>query len=727
MTLPPTERARRPRAGGRVSAAPPSNSSHNGAVDTAPPLTVLVAADGRDKSRLLAALAEGVAPDAVQAARTRDAAAMHASDVVHANGHETAREVAASPPDALLAARLRLAAARAEDAQLRAEPDGVLPPDTGRALRLVDAAAEYRAGLLRLAATRARVAAIEQAIAASERRLAAFGCDRDSATQALPVPASALLAWQERVTAARGAATAAADDAAAARAHAHRLGFTARDALAATVTEDAPDVDARWQRLWRLRRDLEELWDVQSRAEAEARALADHEAELAATAGHVRRMPSRSLLRFSGLAALAGSLLALHGVLWRGAPPDVRDGVAAAALIAVQGGLLLWHRVAERSARRRRQIGDRQRTVITAVQWRRDREWSRAAQLTAAIGADAAALGLPSTVTLEVIDACEHALADDLRRRGGSTALTMLLVELLAAEERAEHAEARRTAAMASDAAIDREWIAWRDASGIPPGIPAAQIGEWLEVRRELAAARQARRAVGERLARLEPETVAWEEAARSLLAAAQQPVTSDACGRALTTAVTRLGQRIRAARQRERRARDLAAELRAAEAAVAAAEAAAATAVRSGDIEATPVAPASTGGPRTPAARVLEICGPILAHATTGAYTGLRTAPNGGLLVLDREDRALPVAAMPDRAGRRCVRFLLRLGEALIASPRLLVVDDALAGLDDDEAATVARAIAALAAIRPLVYVTAAASCRRALRWLPATARVLD
>jgi hypothetical protein len=63
--------------------------------------------------------------------------------------------------------------------------------------------------------------------------------------------------------------------------------------------DEAPEDDARWRRLWRLRRDLEEIWEVQSRAEEEARALVEGEALLRAADSHARWLPSRRLLRFS--------------------------------------------------------------------------------------------------------------------------------------------------------------------------------------------------------------------------------------------------------------------------------------------------------------------------------------------------------------------------------------------------------------------------------------------
>ena len=402
----------------------------------------------------------------------------------------------------------------------------------------------------------------------------------------------------------------------------------------------------------------------------------------------------------------------------------MRQGAIAMALVLLHGTLWLWTRGVARSAERRRDEQERQRTILGDLRRRRDRDWSRGAQLTTAIESNAEALDLPRTVTPDVIEAWEHAMADDLRRDGADTPLTELLVELLGAQDESEHAEARLAAAAAERAALEREWSAWRDATGLPPGLDAGQIDEWLETRHRVAAARAAQTEECARVARLEPATAAWETGVRALLTAAGQSVAPDVCGRALTAELATLGRRVRAARLRERRRERLATELRAAEAAVVAAEAAA---VQSGALSRMTSAVAETDSASARTARLLEIASAILAYATKGAYTSLRAAPNGGVLVIDDRDHAVPITAIPDRAPRRCLQFLLRLGEALIAPPRLLIVDDALAGLDDDEAATVARAIAALATTRPLVYVASSATRARALRLLPGSPRVLE
>jgi hypothetical protein len=725
MTLRRSHRTAPSRTGGGAGTAPPVNGHAAATARDGAALTVLVANDAHEKTRLLEALAEGGAPDDVH--RRRRAAAAGPGPSAASNGHGAPPMVPEAAPraaDALLAARLRLATARHEEAQLDAEPDDVLPPDPPRVLQLVGESADYRARLLALAATRARLVACEQTIAACEHRLAAFACAPHAVADELAAAMDELLGWQQRVGRARAADAAATGDATAASAAARRLSARASQELARDAGGDAAELDTRWRRLWRLRRALEEIWEVQSRAEAEARALAEGEAAWRAADAWARWRPSRRLLTFSGAAALAGSLIALGSGYWLGETPDVRQGGLAMALVLLHATLWLRGRVVGRSAARHRDAQERQRTILGDRRRRRDRDWSRAAQLTTAIENDAEALGLPLTVTPDVIEACEHAMADDLRRDGAETPLTELLCELLAAQDESEHAEARLAAAAAERSAVEREWMAWRDATGLPPALDAAQIGEWLDTRDRLAATRAAHAEESARLARLEPATAAWEAEVRTLIAAAGQAIAPDACGQALTAELAALGRRVRAARLRQRRRQRLATELRAAAAAVVAAEAAAAP---TGALP-RPPAPTVDSGPASPrSARLLETASAILAYATNGGYTGLRAAPNGGVLVVNDSDDAIPLTAIPDRAGRRCAQFLLRLGEALIAPPRLLVVDDALAGLHDDEAATVARAIAALATTRPLVYVTSRTTRSRALRLLPGTARVLE
>ena len=724
MTLPHSHRARSL----RIVGGAPRAGKQPAPTDT-PALTVLVANDGREKTRLLDALAQGGTPDDLHATRksrgTSDTAGESAGVNGRPGGNGSPPHPARKPADALLAARLRLAAVRAEAAELGAEAEGKLPPDPKRALQLVREAPEYRTRLLQLAATRAQIAAFEQTIAACEHRLAAFGAAADTSWEEAAVPADELAEWQACIAGARAAEATAVQHATEASAQARSLGARANEELARDTDDEAPEIDARWRQLWRLRRELEEIWEVQSRAEEEARALVEREALLRAAESRAHWLPSRRLLRFSGLAALAGTLIALWSGLYLDGGLDARDGAVAMALIVVQAVLLCWNRFAGRRADRQDDAQQRQRMIMSEMRRRRDRDWSRAARLTTTIEVGADALGLPLPIAPDELEACEHAMADELRAGGGDTPLTTLLVELLGAQELAEQAEARQAAAAAERAAIEREWIAWRDATGLPAKLDAAQIGDWLEMRRHLTDARAAHGAETGRLAHLEPETAAWEDEVRALLAATGQSVAAETCGRALTAELTMLGRRIRATQERERRREHVGTELRAAEAAGAAAEAAA---TRNGVLSRMAgAAAAENGAASARTARVLEIAGAILSYATNGAYTDLRAAPSGGVLVVDERDHALPMTAIPDRAGRRCLQFLLRLGEALIAPPRLLVVDDALAGLDDDEAATVARAIAALATTRPLVYVASTTTRARALRLLPGTARVLE
>lgn len=707
-----------PLLAGADAREPPADTVAGRDGDDAAPaaaLTVIVAADGREKERLLDALAAGTTPDAFHAARGARGSGAPAS-----HGHTSGGQPPAPPhsaADAVLAARLRLAALRAEEAQLHQDADAALPPEAERVLRLLDEAPEYRARLLQLAAARARQAAIEQTIAACLERLAAFEPDVATPRDALGVAPDTLAHWQERVLRARAATTAAARGAAEATAAARQLSTAVRDELARDVFDGAHATDVRWRRLWHLRRHLEEIWEVQSRAEAEARALAERETAMQAHTARPPWVPSVGLQQLSGIAALGAVLLTLWSGLWTGSRPSEPDVALAAALALVHGAILLRTRHAGRRASALRTVHDRQQAEIAALRRRRDRHWTRAAQLSAAIDAGAHALGLSAPVTPAAVDACEQDMAEALRLGGGETPLTTQLLALLAAEERAERAEAQHAREAAECRAVEREWEAWRDAAGLPATLDAAQLGEWLETRLRLADARAAQAAARAQLAQLEPVTAAWENAARAVLAAAGEPVAAETCGRELTAALEPLARRVHAARERERRRAELAADIR--EATLAAASATA------GPGAAAPTATNGSGPTRQ--ASLLEAAGAILAHATGGAYVGLRPAPSGGVLVVDDRDQGLPLTAIPDRAGRRCVQFLLRLGEGLLAAQQPLVVDDALAPLDDEEAVFVARAIGALARTRPVIYVSNAATRARALRLLPPPARVLE
>ncbi len=694
---------------------------HAQARDDPAALTILVAADGREKARLLEALAEGRTPEALHASRQARRGDAQPVAAAAAPAPEASVESPNTAADAVLAARLRLAALRAEDVQLREAPDGDAPPDADRILERLNEAAEYRARLLQLAAARAHLATIEQTIAACRQRLAAFEPDAAALRDELGVDPDALVQWQARVVGARAADDAAARAAADAAATARRLSTEVREELARDVFDGAHTVDVRWRRLWHLRRHLEEIWEVQSRAEAEARALAERDAALQAATARLPWVPSPGLQRFSGTAALAATLIAFWSGLWVGRTPALRDAALAGALALLHGGLLLRERLGGRRAQEMLAERERRQADLTELRRRRDRDWARAAQLATAIEAGAGALGLATPVTPDVVDACEQEMAEALRTTGAETPLTRQLVTLLAAEERAERAEAHREVEAAERRAVEREWIAWRDAAGLPAGLDAARISEWLDTRLQLADARAAHAAARAQLALLEPATAAWEADVRALLATSRRAVSPELCGRELTDALAPLARRVRAAREHERRRERLASEIRAAEQALARAEAAAGT-------SAPPArGTAADDGGSARHATVLETAGAILAHATEGALTGFRAAPSGGVLVVDGRNRGLPITAIPDGAGRRCVQFLLRLGEALLAPQRPLVVDDPLASLADDEAVFVARAIAALARTRPLIYVTSAATRARSLRLLPGPARVLE
>jgi len=633
---------------------------------------------------------------------------------------------------AIESARRRLAELRDEAEQLGRQAEAALPRAAGTALRLASGMPQYRSQLLQLATVRARLVELERTSVACARQLGSAEDESGAIDGELGPWADELPVWQERVSRAR-AAHSAAECAAAEASDAVRIVCSqVSEELARDVFDGAHAVDVSWRRLWHLRRHLEDVWDVQSRAEANARALAERETTLREREAAAHWLPPRRLQNAWSAAAIAASVAALWAGMWFGGIPDPALCVIAAVLVIGRAVLFYKARFGGLREHARRSECEQLRRDIIRLRRGRDSDWARAAQLTAAIEAGAAALGLAAPVTPELVDACEQRMAATLRAAGGETVLAALLLDVSVKEEHEQHARAALAAAAAARRTIEREWAVWRAERALPAELDAAQIGAWLEARRGLIAARAARAAAHAELAALEPATASWEDAVRALLAAAGQPA-PDLCGRALTAQLAALAHRVRGERQRARRRRRLADEMRLAEAEVAAAQAEreriqlARQNLRSDVGAAGRWVPAlwdaaeALDGER----RTLGAAGTVLASATGGAYRGFRHAEDGTVLVVDRADRAVPVADVRERGCRRCIELLLRIGDALSVPTRPLVLDDVLTALADDETAPVVAAIAAIAATHPLVYLASAATRERSLALLPNSVEV--
>jgi hypothetical protein len=463
-----------------------------------------------------------------------------------------------------------------ERAALEAARDPALPRQAGAALQLSAEIPAYRARLLELAATRARAAEVERSIAEMQARLRLVA---DDAEREPPADTGALLSWQERVDHVRRARAGAAERLAAADAHlASICADVQRELSRDPAAEEGDDsADARWRRVWHLRRQLEEIWEVQSRAESDARTVAEREQQLAGIRGRRIWLPGRRVETASSVLAVAAALAVLWSGLLAGALPDRPLIGGAAGLVLVRLLLFLRARIGGARVRDRDARGAELERELDRLRWQRDRDWARAAELSAAADAAARRLGLPTPTTLETVDAHEQALATALRAGGGSTALGARLCALFEAEEAREHAAAVDRAAAAAAARAAREWEAWRAEVRLPPALDAAEIADWLAARGELAAARAAHAEARRRLAELEPAIAAWERTARTLIGGAGHPLSSEVCGRALAAALSALAHRVRAERQRRRRRARIEIELQALDAEMRAAAAAAA------------------------------------------------------------------------------------------------------------------------------------------------------
>ena len=448
----------------------------------------------------------------------------------------------------------RLASERDELKQAEAIPAGV----TNDALRLAAELGAYRPRLLELAAARARLAEGERGLSAALEHLERS----DEAAQLADVDLTAarrdeLLAWQERGHRAHATQADAEAALAAARTRVGDLCTQASRQLAGPPAPDENDLDARWRTLWILRAQLEELWNVQSRAESSARGLAEREEVVRRAAGVRHWAPPRWLLSpgFTVLAIVATAVWG-SGVL-RGLPAIAVAGLAI-LLISIRLALQARARWVRGVAYNRVDRDERLRRDIDTLRRRRDAAWSRAAKLNETIREAVARLSLAEPVTPEAVEACEHELAAQLRRAGGSrTALSSLLIDVLDAQDD-EHREATRVAAAEGERRlVEREWEAWRTDAGFTYQGPLEPIGTWLEELGRLAAARSAVDAARRALDAVEPLTAAWEADARRVLRDAGVEIRPELCGSALAAELTDLAARAqRAAEQCEQRAR---------------------------------------------------------------------------------------------------------------------------------------------------------------------------
>ena len=431
----------------------------------------------------------------------------------------------------------------------------------------------YRSRLLELAAARARLDDCERSAAAALAKLEREDAASLAAIDLDGTRRAELRRWPERGRRTLAAHLETTDALGAAAARVRNLCTQVSEQLAGAPADGEDPVDTRWRSLWTLRTQLEEVWNVQSRAEASARGLAEREEAVRRDGDRRRWTPPRWLLGASTALAVLATATWGSGAL-RGRAPAI--AVAALAVLSILLRLALQARVRwatlfeERRTARRTQL----QRDIEILRRRRDAGWTRAAQLDASIAAAAGALALPEPPTPEAVETCEQDLAAQLRRDGARTPLTALLLDLLDAQD-----EESRTAAQLADAEAERrdlarEWDAWRKDAGIADEIAIERIEGWVQELDNLAAARTARDAARDVMQAIEPVTAAWEAEARRVLQHTGITVRQELCGSALAAELNTLAARVQNAAQRHARLARVEAELADADRLVAEAEA---------------------------------------------------------------------------------------------------------------------------------------------------------
>ena len=433
------------------------------------------------------------------------------------------------------------------------------------ALRLHDALPAYRSRLLELGAMRARLAELERTLGAHLEGLGETEVMRlvEQLTRERRI---ALRRWRERVQLARAASTAAEQRLSSARERLRTLSAEVHEALAKECSDGDADVDVRWRSLWHLRAHLEEIWEVQSRAEAKARTLRDREDTLRRVAAARYWRPGR-WLRLTLNAVILGVALGAFGA---GLLQGQAYGLPLAVLTAVLSLLAFvlhartrWVGVLERRrATRLHQL----RAETDRLRRDCDDDWRRAARLTELMRLAAQRLSLPESVTPELVEASEQELAAHLREHGAESDLTGLLLALLDAQEEEPRCAAILAEVEAERAGLEREWEAWRAEAGLPPDLDVERADEWMRGLSELAAASAARSTARDELAAIEPMIGAWEQDARRLLGRVGKPVSAELCGSALAAELSALVARVHAEEADRRREARLDVELHEAE-----------------------------------------------------------------------------------------------------------------------------------------------------------------
>jgi uncharacterized protein YhaN len=310
---------------------------------------------------------------------------------------------------------------------------------------------------------------------------------------------------------------------------------------------------------------LEEIWDVQSRAEANARTLTDREEALRGVDAARYRTVPRWLLGFlTFLVALSAAILGSGA--WREYVPGAALAALTTVLALIRVALHMRARWVAQLEERRGARSEKLRLDIEGVRRRRDAAWTRAAKLDDTIRAAGARLALPDPVTLEAVDACEQELAAELRETGARTPLTELLRDVYENESDEQALTAQLGDADTQRRTLLREWEEWRGEVGLPTDIELEHSAEWVGEVERLVEARAAGETARAELAEIEPVTAAWENEARELLQRTGADTRPELCGSILEGALTALEGRLQRETQRKARRAVLDAALQPAE-----------------------------------------------------------------------------------------------------------------------------------------------------------------
>ena len=437
-------------------------------------------------------------------------------------------------------------------------PDARMLAVSERARRLAEQVSAYRDDLSLLAARRAHCQELETTLAKGlellkpgldRQRLADFdpdGLDHESLEQ-----------WSSRYMEAVARRSAAAAEEQAAQESTDSLSKEIAQRLEESPPQGEGDLDRQWRSLWHLRRAQDELWVVQSEAEAKARAVREREEALAKLEFSARMGAGTSRVWLGVAVGLALAALLGFGMLEQ----FVRAAYAAfaaVALLLLDVALGMRRRAAATRQGRRRVDETKIRQAAERARLERDVAWMHAADLQEQVATSAAALGLASMPAIETVDAREQLLAQEAAAARQSDvdqdSLSAKMLELLAREERANALGAERAKALEEESSLGRGWEAWRAESGLPDGLAVLDASAWLaEVRRLRRLTAQLVEA-GDELRAIEPRIAVWEGGVRFTLAQNGVNIKNDLCGSRLVEEIRALNARVTDAEGRARR-----------------------------------------------------------------------------------------------------------------------------------------------------------------------------